>query len=158
MQTSVDIWQLGACPGTPLRSTLLPLSNIIRQPVTLRSKCNLGPLGEQEVIPRRSLVGLATGVGNREITFQDDLELVVGVGVLQRGALFQAEEARGDGGLGVGVFGGENVFKVGVFVGEEGGFELLGEGLEQGELDWGFGHFGGGPEGVDCLRLDEYAW
>jgi hypothetical protein len=63
------------------------------QPIRRRRKGNLTSLGEIKHISRFRQHRLARLVGDLKLAFQDDLHLVVGVLVDERGALFETVEA-----------------------------------------------------------------
>ena len=80
---------------------LPPLPHKEAQPITIRRERNLGALGKIQHIARHGVHLLARLVLDVELALDDDLHLVVGVGVDERGALFEAVEAGGDGFFGV---------------------------------------------------------
>ena len=78
-------------------SILSPLPAIKPQPPLLRLKSNHTPLGKEEDIALRRLDTLPALIRNFKVTIHDDLHLVIGIGVDERGARVEAVEARGDG-------------------------------------------------------------
>lgn len=71
------------------------------QPSRLSRKGDLAALGEIKHIPLLGVHCLPALIGDNNLAFQDDLHLIKGVFVVQRGAFVQAEEAGGNGFLGV---------------------------------------------------------
>lgn len=80
-----------------LRLSLPPLPAIKAQPTLLRLECNDATLRKEEDVPLRCLDALPALVRDLKIAVHDDLHLVVGVGVDERGARVEAVKARGDG-------------------------------------------------------------
>lgn len=100
------------------------MSDVERQAVIGRGKGDGGILGEEEDIAGAGDGLLARGVLDCVVSLEDDLHLVVLVGVGQGSALLESEEARRDGLFGVGLVAGEDIAEEGVLVGEEGNLEL----------------------------------
>ena len=90
-------------PTIPLRSALGPLPRVKRQSITLRGKGNLGAFGEKENIAGYGVHFLAGLVFDVIFALDDDFHLVIGVGVDEGGAFFEAVETAGDGFFGVDV-------------------------------------------------------
>ena len=84
--------------SSPSSSSILPpLPTIKPQTPLLRLKSNHTPLGKEEDIALRRLDTLPTLIRDFEIAIHNDLHLVIGIGVDERGARVEAVEARGDG-------------------------------------------------------------
>lgn len=81
----------------PLRRIPPPLPHKEPQPALLRFKRNHAPLWKEEDIPLFRLHALPALIRNLKVAVNDDLHLVVGVGIDERGTRFEAVEARGDG-------------------------------------------------------------
>lgn len=72
------------------------ITYVERQPVVVRRERDLSPLGEIKHISRAGSDLLARFIRDFELALEDDLHLVVGVGVDERGAFFQSVEAARD--------------------------------------------------------------
>jgi hypothetical protein len=84
-----------------LRTIPLPLPNKKPQSKIIRLKHNLTPLRKEKHIPLLSLHFLARLVADVEVAVDNNLDLVVGVGVFERCAFLEAVETAGDGLVGV---------------------------------------------------------
>ena len=94
----------------PNSSTILPpLSHKKPQPAPLRLKRNHAPLRKEKHVALRRLDALPALVRDLKVTVNDDFHLVVGVGVDERGAWFEAVEAGGDGVVFAVTVGGKKV-------------------------------------------------
>lgn len=80
-----------------LSGILPPLPAIKPQPPLLRLERDHAPLGKEEHIALRRLDTLAALIRDFKVTVHDDLHLVVGIGVDERGAGVETVEAGGDG-------------------------------------------------------------
>lgn len=72
------------------------ITYVERQPVVVRRERDLRPLGEIKHISGGGSDLLARFIRDFELALEDDLHLVVGVGVDERGAFFQSVEATRD--------------------------------------------------------------
>lgn len=108
-----------------LEGTLLLATSVEGQGTTLSRECDGSAVGEVEDVAGTSLDLLASGVLNGEVALNDDLHLVVGVGVGEGLAGGHAEETAGHGLVGGG-WAAVDVADEGIVVGEMGDLELLG--------------------------------
>lgn len=92
-----------------LHNPLLPLPREKSQPVILRRKGNLAPLGKEEHVPGLRCDLLPRLVRDFEAAFHDDLHLVVGVCIHKGRTLLEPIEACGYGRVGIHLFAGEDV-------------------------------------------------
>ena len=72
------------------------ITHIERQSISLRRKGDLRSLGEIKHIPRRGRHLLARLIGNLKLALQDNLHLIVGIGIHQWGPFLQAIESARD--------------------------------------------------------------
>ncbi len=84
-------------------SAILPPLSTKEPQASLHSlESNHTPLGEEKHIALCSLHALSTLIRDFKVTIDDNLHLIVSVGVNERGAGVEAVEASGDGGGGFG--------------------------------------------------------
>ena len=77
------------------------LTSVECQSSFLRRKSDLASLGEIKHISRPTCNLLTSLVADGKVAFQDDLHLMIGVGVVERSTWFEPVEATGDGCLGL---------------------------------------------------------